>query len=94
MSPAIKYNLARLGLFVAAFLVVLPIPVSLLLKVALALIISAVLSWFVLRGWREQWSLQLQNTFEKRKAEKAKLRSALAGDEEPDDPTDSPSDKS
>ena len=88
MSPALKYTLGRIGLFVAAFLVTLPLPVSIFLKLVLALLISMVLSWFVLRGWREQYSLQLQNVVERRKAEKQKLRSALAGEEEPDHPTD------
>jgi Protein of unknown function (DUF4229) len=90
VNPAIKYTLGRIGLFIAAFLVLLPVPVNLLLKLALALLISAVLSFFVLRGWREQYSLQLQNAVERRKSEKDKLRSALAGDDEHDLPTDSP----
>ncbi|NUR28790.1 MAG: DUF4229 domain-containing protein [Catenulispora sp.] len=82
MSPALKYTLGRIGLFVAAFLVTLPLPVSLFLKLVLALLVSMILSWFVLRGWREQYSLQLQNAVERRKTEKAKLRSALAGEDE------------
>jgi Protein of unknown function (DUF4229) len=90
VTPAVKYSLGRVGLFVAAFLILLPVPVNLLLKLALALLISAVLSFFVLRGWREQYSLQLQNVVERRRSEKDKLRSALAGEDEPDRPTDSP----
>ncbi|WP_034591541.1 DUF4229 domain-containing protein [Hamadaea tsunoensis] len=89
MSPALKYTLGRIGLFVAAFLVTLPLPISLFLKLVIALIVSMALSWFVLRGWREQYSLQLQNAVERRKTEKKKLRSALAGEDEPDDATDS-----
>ncbi|NUT37416.1 MAG: DUF4229 domain-containing protein [Hamadaea sp.] len=81
MSPAVKYTLGRIGLFVAAFLVLLPVPISVFLKLVLAILISAVLSWFVLRGWREQYSLQLQNAVERRKDEKQKLRSALAGED-------------
>jgi hypothetical protein len=94
VNIAIKYSLARIGLFLAAFLILLPVPISWLLKLALALIISGALSYFVLRGWREQYSLSIQHWMEHRKTEKNKLRSALAGDDEPDDPTDSPSDKS
>ena len=91
MNPAVKYTLGRIGLFVAAFLVMLPIPIdNIFLKLVLALIISSILSWFVLRGWREQYSLQLQGAVERRKAEKDKLRSALAGEDEPDLPTDTP----
>jgi hypothetical protein len=88
VNPAIKYTLGRIGLFVAAFLVTLPLPISLLLKLVIALIISSVLSWFVLRGWREQYSLQLQSAVERRKSDKDKLRSALAGEDEADHPTD------
>ena len=88
MNPAIKYTLARVGLFLAALLILLPVPISWLLRLALALIISAALSWFVLRGWREQYSLQLQNWMEHRKAEKNKLRSALAGDDDENSKTD------
>ena len=97
MNPALKYTLGRIGLFVAAFLVLLPIPIdNIFLKLVLALIVSSALSWFVLRGWREQYSLQLQNAVEKRKTEKDKLRSALAGDDDEQDkpaekPTDEPS---
>jgi hypothetical protein len=89
VSPAVKYTLGRIGLFAAALLILLPFTqISLLLKVALAFLLSAILSYFVLKGWREQYSLQLQNAVEKRKADKDKLRSALAGDDEPDHPTD------
>lgn len=89
MNPALKYTLGRIGLFVAAFLVMLPIPIdNIFLKLVLALIISSALSWFVLRGWREQYSLQLQKAVEKRRSDKDKLRSALAGDDEADHPTD------
>jgi cytoskeletal protein RodZ len=91
VNPAVKYTLGRIGLFIAALLVLLPFTmISFLLKLVLALLISSALSWFVLRGWREQYSLQLQNAVEKRKADKDKLRSALAGDDEPDHPTDAP----
>jgi Protein of unknown function (DUF4229) len=88
VNPAIKYTLGRIGLFIAAFLVTLPIPISIFLKLVIALVISSVLSFFVLRGWREQYSLQLQNAVERRKTEKDKLRSALAGEDEPDHRTD------
>jgi hypothetical protein len=94
VNPALKYTLGRIGLFVAAFLVLLPIPIdNIFLKLVLALIISSALSWFVLRGWREQYSLQLQNAVEKRKTEKDKLRSALAGEDEQDKPAEKPTDE-
>lgn len=88
MNPAIKYTLGRVGLFIASFLVTLPFPISIFLKLVIALIVSSALSWFVLRGWREQYSLQLQNAVERRKTEKEKLRSALSGEDEQDHPAD------
>jgi len=90
VNIAIKYSLARVGLFLAALLVLLPVPISWLLRVALALAISAALSWFVLRGWREQYSLAIQRWAERRKAEKNKLRTALAGDDEEEARSTSP----
>jgi hypothetical protein len=92
VSPALKYTFGRIGLFIAAFLVLLPIPINLFLKLAIAIVLSAALSYFVLRGWREQYSLQLQNAIERRRAEKEKLRSALAGEDKPGEPTETPTD--
>jgi hypothetical protein len=92
VGPGLKYTLARLGLLVAAFLILLPVPINFVLKLFIAIVVSAILSFFLLRGLRDQYALSLQNTFERRKAEKAKLRSALAGDkdaEEPDTDRDS-----
>ncbi|GIF65369.1 hypothetical protein Ais01nite_34040 [Asanoa ishikariensis] len=83
MSPTVKYTLARLGLFVVIFAVLLPVPMGLFLKLILAVAFSATVSWFFLRTWRDQMAQQLADTVDKRRADKAKLRSALAGDEEP-----------
>ncbi|SNT56950.1 Protein of unknown function [Asanoa hainanensis] len=83
MSPTVKYTLARLGLFVVIFAVLIPIPMGLFLKLILALAFSATISWFFLRTWRDQMAQQLADTVDKRRADKAKLRSALAGDDEP-----------
>ena len=81
----VKYTLARLGLFVAvaAILVVAPIPVSLLLKLAVAILVSAVLSFVLLRGLRDQVADQLAAASTRRTARKAELRAALAGDDAP-----------
>ena len=83
MTPAVKYTLARLGLFVVVFAALLPVPMALFLKLVLALAFSAAISWFFLRTWRDQMAQQLADRVDKRRAEKAKLRSALAGDDEP-----------
>jgi threonine/homoserine/homoserine lactone efflux protein len=85
MTPAVKYTLGRLGIFVAVFAAMLPVSFvqSVLVKAMVALLISAVLSFFVLRTWRDQTAEQLAGAVEKRRAEKERLRAALAGEDEP-----------
>ncbi|MGE5828393.1 MAG: DUF4229 domain-containing protein [Micromonosporaceae bacterium] len=82
MSPALKYSLGRIGIFVAvAVLVVLLLPVdSLLVKLLVAILVSAVLSFFLLRRWRDELAAQIQAGAGRRSQEKARLRDALAGD--------------
>lgn len=84
MSPLLKYSLARLGLFVATVAVVLAIPidVNLFLRLAVALILSAVLSFFLLRGMRDRVAEQLAAAARKRAERRERLRSALAGDDQ------------
>lgn len=89
MSAAGKYTLGRLGLFAAAALVLWPVPqLSVPVKLLAALAVSFALSWFVLRGWREQMSAELAQRMERRKAEKERLRAALAGEPEPGEERD------
>jgi hypothetical protein len=86
VSPVAKYSLARLGLFLgaAAVMVAVPLPISLLLKLAIALLISAVLSWFLLRRLRDDVAHHLAAAAQKRTHRKEQLRAALAGeDDEP-----------
>jgi predicted Kef-type K+ transport protein len=89
MNPMVKYSLARLGMFVlaAALVIVVPIQVNLLIKLGAAIIISAALSFFLLRGLREQVAEQLAEAAARRAASKQELRAALAGEPEPDDTT-------
>jgi len=84
MSPAVKYTLGRLGIFAVVFAATLPVPLveNIFVKAMVALLISAVLSFFLLRTWREQMNEQLAGVVEKRRAEKERLRSALAGEED------------
>ncbi|MEU8240542.1 DUF4229 domain-containing protein [Actinoplanes missouriensis] len=82
MSPAVKYTLGRLGLFVVALAVLLPFPLNFLVKVMVAFVVSAVLSLVLLRKWRDQMAEHLGSVAAKRTAEKDRLRSALAGDED------------
>ncbi|MGY0234874.1 DUF4229 domain-containing protein [Longispora urticae] len=92
MSPFVKYTLARLGMFAAIMVVLLllPIPVSLVVKVMIALLISLVLSFFLLKKMRDEMSDYIAGSVERRKAEKDKLRAALAGEDEDAPPADGP----
>jgi hypothetical protein len=83
VSPALKYSLGRIGIFVAvAVPVILLLPVnSLLVKLLVAILTSAVLSYFLLRRWRDELAAQIQAGASRRSQEKAQLRDALAGDD-------------
>lgn len=83
MSPVIKYTLARVGLFVAVFAALLPIDLSIFLKLLIAMIASAGFSLVLLRRWRDEMGNHLAASAERRKADKERLRAALAGDDEP-----------
>jgi hypothetical protein len=82
MNPAVKYTLGRFGLFAASFTVLLPVPLNLLVKVMVAFVLSAALSFLLLRRWRDEMAEQLGGIAARRTAEKQRLRSALAGDED------------
>ena len=81
MSPALKYTLGRLGLFVAVLAALLPVPLNFLVKAMIALIASAGFSYFLLAKWRNEMAEQLGGAAQRRRDEKARLRAALAGDE-------------
>jgi Zn-dependent protease with chaperone function len=82
MSPAVKFTLGRLGLFVLVFVLLLPLPLNLLVSAMIALVVSFVLSIFLLADWRRQMGEQMAGASSRRTAEKERLRAALAGDEE------------
>ncbi|GIM92952.1 DUF4229 domain-containing protein [Paractinoplanes toevensis] len=82
MSPAVKYTLGRLGLFVLILVLLLPLPLNILVKAMLALLVSAILSYFLLSDWRNQMGEQLAGAASRRTEEKERLRAALAGDEQ------------
>lgn len=82
MSPAIKYTLGRIGLFLIVFAVLFPTPLNILVKAMIAFAASAAFAFFLLRGWRDQMAEHLAQVASRRSAEKARLRSALAGDDE------------
>ncbi len=83
MSPAVKYTLGRIGLFVTVLLVLWPVNLNIFLKLIVALAFSAALGFFLLRGWRNEMAEYLAGAAVRRKAEKDRLRSALAGEDQP-----------
>ncbi len=56
---------------------------NIFLKLMLALVFSAALSFFLLRGWRDEMAGEMADAAERRRTEKERLRSALAGDDQP-----------
>ncbi|BCJ72056.1 hypothetical protein CS0771_16000 [Catellatospora sp. IY07-71] len=84
MSPAVKYTLGRLVLFVACFAAAWFIPgIDLFIKLGIAVLASFALSWFLLRGLRDEMTAQVEDALERRKADKERLRAALAGEDAP-----------
>jgi hypothetical protein len=81
MSPVTKYSLGRVGLFLAVMVALLPVTMNVFVKAMIALLASAGFSFFLLRGWRNQMAEQLSESTRRRRAEKERLRAALAGDE-------------
>lgn len=85
MNPMLKYTLGRLGIFVA-FLVpvalLFPPELNPLLKLLIALVPSAIVSFFALRQWRDEVAEQMSTKSRRRSSEKERLRAALSGDDE------------
>jgi sensor histidine kinase regulating citrate/malate metabolism len=84
MNPIMKYTLFRLAIFVvvSAVLWVLPVAVDPLLKLMVALLVSAVVSFFVMKRMRGQVAEQVAGAVQRRTAKKQRLRAALAGDDD------------
>jgi Protein of unknown function (DUF4229) len=96
MSPAIKYAFARIGLFLVCAvlsLALLPRDLDGFLKLMIALLASLVLSYFLLRTWRDQAAERIVSGHEKRVAERQRLRAALAGEDD-DSPAPTPKPRS
>ncbi|MFJ1540724.1 DUF4229 domain-containing protein [Micromonospora chalcea] len=86
MSAALKYTLGRIGLFVVVLAALWFVDMNMFLRLMLALIFSATLSFFLLKGLRDQMAGEMAEAAERRRVEKDRLRSALAGEDqaEPD----------
>jgi len=83
MNPIVKYTLARIALFAAcAGLVSLPADMNFFLKLLIALLVSSVASFFLLRQWRDEVAEHLSAASRRRLDQKERLRAALAGEDE------------
>jgi hypothetical protein len=82
LSPTLKYTLGRIGLFLAVLLVLWPVDLNVFVKLMLAVVFSAALAFFLLRRWRDEMVGRLATSAERRKGDRDRLRSALAGDDE------------
>jgi uncharacterized protein DUF4229 len=84
MNPFVKYTLGRIGLFAlcAAVLIAVPVPVDIFIKLMVALLASIVLQFVVLRTWRLEMMSYVDGAVARRRAEREKLRAALAGEDE------------
>ena len=83
MSPSVKYTLGRIGLFALVALALWPVDLNVFLKLMLAVLFSAALAFFLLRKWRDEMAEQMGNASQRRRDEKDRLRSALAGEDPP-----------
>ncbi|WP_433530892.1 DUF4229 domain-containing protein [Micromonospora sp. CA-263727] len=88
MSAAVKYTLGRIGLFVVVVAALWPVSMNIFLKLMVALLFSAALSFFLLKRWRDEMAEEMAAAAERRRTEKERLRTALAGEEQ--DNTDAP----
>jgi hypothetical protein len=82
MNAMVKYTLGRIGLFLAIFLPLLPVPMNVFLKLMIALLVSAVLALVLMHRWREEAAQGMAEGARRRRAEKDRLRRALAGEDE------------
>jgi len=83
VNAAVKYSLGRIGLFLAVLLALWPVRLNIFLKLMIAVLASAGMAYFLLRAWRDETAQQLARTAQRRRAEKDRLRAALAGEDTP-----------
>jgi hypothetical protein len=82
MNPVLKYTLGRLGIFVAFAVPAMFLLTSIdpLVRLMIALVVSAVVSYFALRRWRDEVSERIAESARRRGEDRQRLRSALAGE--------------
>jgi len=83
VNPVLKYTLGRLGIFVAIALPAMLLLTSLdvLVRLMIALVVSAIVSYFALRRWRDEVSQRIAESARRRAEDRERLRSALAGEQ-------------
>ncbi|WP_213451471.1 DUF4229 domain-containing protein [Rhizomonospora bruguierae] len=81
MNPALKYTLGRIGVFLVVFALLLPVPMDILLRLILAIFLSAAVSYFVLGRWRDELTSRMEGSLRRRQSQRNKLRAALAGED-------------
>lgn len=86
MNPVLKYTLGRLAILVVCVVPALFLltAVDLLVRLMIALVVSAGISYFALRRWRDEVSQRFATNARRRADERARLRSALAGEKSTD----------
>ena len=82
LNPGFLYTAARGMIFAACVIVLFVIGFRSWVLVFGALLLSAPLSFFLLRKQREAFARRVEGRMSKRQREKANLRAALAGDED------------
>lgn len=85
MNPGLKYALARMGIFAACAvpaMLLLPAGMSSLLKIMIALVVSAGLSFVLLKRLRDEVAQRMSANARNRVEQKQRLRAALAGEDE------------
>jgi hypothetical protein len=75
------YTAGRLGLFLAVAAVLYVAGFRSFVLVMFALVVSVPVSYVLLKPIRLQWSAEIEQSLERRRESKAKLRSALRGED-------------
>jgi hypothetical protein len=86
VNPVLKYTLGRLAILVACVVPALFLltAVDVLVRLMIALVVSAGISYFALRRWRDEVSERIATNARRRADDRMRLRSALAGEKSTD----------
>jgi hypothetical protein len=82
IHPAVLYTAARIGIFAALLGLLFGVGFRSWLLLFGALLLSAPVSYFLLRSQRDAYARRIEGRINKRKQEKDRLRAALAGEDD------------